>query len=53
MVADSGGDGVEGGAEGSDLVGEAGEGAAGSGAVPVVVDDGAPTIIWATAAVRG
>src|ERR671922_111809 len=41
VASDSGGEGVEGGAEGGDLVGEAGEGAAGSCAVAVFLDDGA------------
>ena len=39
VVAYSGGDGLEGGAQGGDFVGESGEGAAGGGAVAVLVDD--------------
>jgi hypothetical protein len=41
VVPDPGGEGVKGGAEGADLVGQAGEGAAGCGAAAVIVDDGA------------
>jgi hypothetical protein len=41
VVSYSGGQGIECGAEGGEFVGEAGEGAAGGGAVPVLVDDGA------------
>jgi hypothetical protein len=41
VVSDPGGEGFQGGAEGGDLVGQAGKGAAGGGAVPVAIDDGA------------